>query len=100
MAHHLLLNSDCSLDGIQPATISMPKGVSAEMPDSCFLGCSLKFTPKPRVRIGKMAQLQRTGKDPVVFKTDSSRKSLAIDKDLLDILLVWKRNAQFSATPF
>ena len=67
MPHQLLLNSDWSPDGIQPATVGMPKGVSAEMPDSRFLGCALKFAPKPRVRIGKVAQLQGTGKDPVLF---------------------------------
>lgn len=30
-------------------------------------------------------------------KTDSSRKSLAIDKDLLDVLKAWKRTTQFPA---
>jgi|HubBroStandDraft_1064217.scaffolds.fasta_scaffold80360_4 hypothetical protein len=57
--HQLLLNSDWRPDGIQPSTVGVPKGVSAEMPDSRFFGRPLKFAPKPRVRIGKAAQLQR-----------------------------------------
>jgi len=49
--HQPLLNGDWRPDGIQSTAVGVPKGVSAEIPDSRFLGCPLKFAPKPRVAL-------------------------------------------------
>jgi len=70
MAHEPLLHANRRTDGIQPGPVRMPKSVCSKIADPGYRRCPLQFTPESRIRIRKLAKLQRTGEDPII----SSRK--------------------------
>jgi hypothetical protein len=70
VSHEPLLNTNWRTDGIQPGAVRVPESVCSEIADLGYRRCPLQFAPESRIRIGKLADLQRTGEDPIV----SSRK--------------------------